>query len=349
MARKITMRNTKSEILDAYDDMKEELKGLRAELKRFQVTPHDEDDDVEPAGHREVEVAQVLSMLKGFRVNLADLTSTLQRQLSEEASRLQELLDDAREQTEQIVQLHGLELHAGTLDELITRYEQMTDTFEQQLELEREAFEQQMSQRQEKWLEEQLAHDGEVAEREATQRREREREEEAYRYDLERRRALDVSEYERLVHRREQELEDFETERREALTQREDELREREQANQELREKVARFDEELEQAIKKAKGEGAGIAKHQARVKADLLAKEHEGKRRVFELRIARLEETAGKQRARIEALNEQLLETKRQAQSLAAKALDGASNATTFEAIREIAIEQAKRPLKNK
>ncbi|MEP0816443.1 hypothetical protein [Trichocoleus sp. FACHB-46] len=64
------------------------------------------------------------------------------------------------------------------------------------------------------------------------------------------------------------------------------------------------FPKELEAAIKRVKEEGRGIAHHQAKVKADLYAKDMEGNKRNYELRIQSLQETLQNQETRIHALS---------------------------------------------
>ncbi|MEP0868609.1 hypothetical protein NDA01_02215 [Trichocoleus desertorum AS-A10] len=68
-----------------------------------------------------------------------------------------------------------------------------------------------------------------------------------------------------------------------------------------------------------------------------------EGNKRNYELRIQSLQET------RIHALSQQLSAALKQVQDLAVKAIEGAANVSSFQAMREIAIEQAKTQTKNK
>jgi hypothetical protein len=54
-------------------------------------------------------------------------------------------------------------------------------------------------------------------------------------------------------------------------------------------------------------------------------------------------------QESRIASLSKQLDSALKQVQDLAVKAIEGASNLKSFEAVKEIAIEQAKTQQKNK
>jgi hypothetical protein len=116
-----------------------------------------------------------------------------------------------------------------------------------------------------------------------------------------------------------------------------------------LKAKVDELPQRLETAVKRAKAEGVAIASAQAKVKADLLAKEIDGDKRVFELRVKSLEATIKERAAQIDALSTQLSSALKQSQDLAIKAIEGASNSSSFQAVKEIALEQAKNTPKNK
>ena len=64
----------------------------------------------------------------------------------------------------------------------------------------------------------------------------------------------------------------------------------------------------------------------ETKIQTDLRAKEVEGEKRIYELRINSLEETAKKQTAQIGNLSKQLDAVLKQGQDLAVKALEGAS-----------------------
>jgi len=67
------------------------------------------------------------------------------------------------------------------------------------------------------------------------------------------------------------------------------------------------------------------------------------GQKHFYELRLQSLSQTINNQEARIQSLSQQLDSALKQVQDLAVKAIEGASNAKSSEAIKEIALEQAK------
>ncbi len=359
MARKINNRNTKAEILDAYSELDGELKEMRRQMKELEKQKKQvvEEATATPAlpivGEAEevslLSVEQLLSALDALRGGFTDSLGVLQGQLSSEAQQLQRIRARADDYARQIHELHGFEVDEGTLDRVVTRYRETANTFDEEHDERVATLEAEAASANDAWKGESSEHAAAVEARDAEISKARAREQQEYDYDLTHRRALEQETYETARRRREQSLEELETTRREGMADREDELSGREKAYAELVEKVGGFPARFDAALKKAEGEGRGIAGRNAKVKADLLSRETEGRRRVFELRIASLEQTATKQRTEIENLNTQLTEAQRQAQELAVKAIEGASNASSFDAVRDIAMEQAKHAPKGK
>jgi uncharacterized protein involved in exopolysaccharide biosynthesis len=80
-----------------------------------------------------------------------------------------------------------------------------------------------------------------------------------------------------------------------------------------------------------------------------LYAKEVEGQKQSYELQLQSLEETIGDREARIQTLSKQLDAALKQVQDLAVKAIEGSANQNSLQAIKDIAIEQAKNQQRNK
>jgi uncharacterized coiled-coil protein SlyX len=144
-------------------------------------------------------------------------------------------------------------------------------------------------------------------------------------------------------------LEDLEDTKRREWAEREKHIAEQEKEFAELKTQVERFPEELETVVKKAQEEGSEMARRQTKVKADLRVKEIEGERRIYELKIQSLEDTIKKQQQQMNSLSAQLDVAVKQVQDLAMKAIEGASNTSSLQAVREIALEQAKTVQKGK
>ena len=164
-----------------------------------------------------------------------------------------------------------------------------------------------------------------------------------YTYNLQHQRKLDLDQYNQQQQQLQQALVEFEAQQKKAWVEREQAIADQEREFKQLQSAVDKYPKELDAAIKKAAAEGAAGARRQTTVKADLSAKEAEGERRVFELKIQSFEDTLKKQREQLKSLSSQLDATIKQAQTLALKAIEGASSAGSLQAVKEIALEQAK------
>jgi hypothetical protein len=231
----------------------------------------------------------------------------------------------------------------GTLEQLIQEYMKKSDEFTVEAEQDQETFGQEMTEKKNAWQKEQAEHARFIKERDESTKKKEQREAAEYKYDLELRRKLDIDRYEQEQEQLKKALENFEASKKKEWAERERRITEQEIEFETLQTGVEKFPKELEAAVKKARDEGAKMAQRQTKVKVELRAKEAEGERRVYELKIQSLDEVIKKQLAQIKALSTQLDAAVKQAQELAMKAIEGSSSAGSLQAVKEIALEQAK------
>lgn len=361
MASKLSDKNTKAQILEAYDRLLEERKALEAELKQVQKEQKAKPPVASENNHHQPVTAmnqQVVPDKMSFTIEsivklqsgFGSAVSELSEKLTTEAAKLEELRHSVAEEIQQLKELHDLEnIDEDTLDTLIHSYEDNDKAFEEEFGQRREALEQEIQDLKKAWEKEQEEHKREIKERNEEQGKISQRDAEEYRYDLALRRSLDKDTYQQNQKNLYKQLEEAKQEQEKRWDEREKAIAEREQKFEELKTKVEAFEKEKEAAVKKAKEEGKGIANYQVKVKADLQNKEIEGNKRFYELRIQSLEQTIQNQEARLQTLSKQLDAALKQVQDLAVKAIEGASNISSYQAFKEIAMEQAKGQMKNK
>jgi hypothetical protein len=353
-------RNTKSEILSAFDELLQQNQTLEQQLsQRSTLKP------VEPIAQESIMVVEapktlapasqqptmesIVEGLSQLQLNFGSAVRDLSEKLTLEAFKLQEIQHHVQQEQQQLADLHNLETTDDCLDELITNYEDSAKTFSEEYRQQQETLEQALTQARKTWAKEQEEHRRFLEERRTGLVKTRFRGSEEYTYDLdlERKLASEAEEQERkqlyLA------LEELQQAQEKQWAEREQAIAKQEQEFADLKIKVESIPKELESAIKRAKEEGKGIATHQAKIKADLAAKEMEGNQRTYALRIQSLQDTIANQEVRIQTLSKQLDAALKQVQDLAVKAIEGASNANSFQAMKDIAIEQAKTQNKTK
>jgi DNA repair exonuclease SbcCD ATPase subunit len=362
MARKLNEKNTKAELLEGYSQLQEEKKALETQIKQLQKEQKDKppvapDKQSQPQGTAmnqpqtvKDKMSYTIDSLVKLQLGFGSAVSDLSEKLTSEAATLEEIRQSVTEETQQLKDLHALEeIQDDTLDTLIQTYEDNSKTFEEEIGQRREALEQENQELRQGWEKEQEEYKRSIKERNEEHSKVHQRDVQEYEYDLALRRGLDNDQYEQTQKRLYKELEDTKQAQEKQWDEREKAIAEREKKFEELKAKVEAFEKDKEAAIKKAKAEGEGIARKQVSVQEDLQSKDLEGQKRNYELRIQSLEQTIQNQEARIHNLSKQLDGALKQVQDLAVKAIEGASNINSYQALKEIAMEQAKAQTKNK
>lgn len=364
MNKKLTDKSTKAEILEAYKEAAQEKAALELQIKQLNASPKQPSAAPAPAPVKPIVEAQkpmaltqtqqkmqsTIDNLILLQFGFGGAVSELSEKLTSEAAKLEELRRTVGDEIQQLQELHGLEdVAEDTLDNLIQQYEESAKTFTNELTEQRETVEQELLEQRLAWEKEQELQKLAVQERNENQEKARDRDEELYDYDLNLQRDLDIEEYEQRQKRLYQEIEEFRQEQEKQWAEREKSISEREKLSAEVKAKVEAFPKELEANIKNGKDNGRNIGNYQAKVKADLSAKDIEGQKQNYELQIQGMLQTIQNQESRIASLSKQLDSALKQVQDLAVKAIEGSSNLSSFQAVREIAIEQAKTQQKNK
>lgn len=363
MNKRVTSKNTKAEILDAFEELKKEKSTLEREIKQLKQTMTDKvakivtppvksSNNNTTSSHQNnfQNILQVIQNLKTLQLGFGSAVSNLSEQLITEASSLEEIQELLAEEKQQLEELHGLNsVEENTLEELLQSYEENSKIFAEELSQEKETIEKQIDDLKKAWRKEQENCTRQVKERNENSQKNQQREGEEYQYNRELERNLNEEEYEQNKQNLERELQESLEAEEKQWQEREETIAKKEKEYAEAKEKVESFEYQLEENIKNGKQQGQNIGNYQARIKADLRAKEVEGQKQNYQLQIESLEHTIVNQQAKIASLSEQLDAALKQVQDLAVKAIEGNSNRNSFQAMKEIALEQAKNPQKGK
>lgn len=362
---------TKAKILEAFDELSNEygslekhVKELQKELKTVQTVHRAAAEAAaKPAPTLEVKpvkaaptstdgqnkMESTLKLLEQLQAGISSTLAELSEKLSVEAGKLEDLSETTQLERTELSELYELTLSDDSLDKLLSEYEETAKTSKEAFSTRKEALEAKLLELRRAWELEQETHAKTIQDRNLLSSTTQKREAEEYKYALELSRKLGEEQYQAS----QLELNRKRAERKEVQekvwAEAEKLLAEREKNQLEATTKVEGIKAETEAAIKKAEAEGMGIGNKQARVKADLLGKEIEGQRRIFEQRITGLQARADIQQNRIAALSKQLETASRQMQELAAKAIEGSANSSSLQAFKDLAMEQAKSQSKTK
>jgi hypothetical protein len=362
---KPTDKNTKAEILTAYNQLADEKKALETEIKNIQkqaTTPlptsiptpttkivKDEPNPTMNAVQNQDKVNNTIANLDSLQLGFGSAVSQLSEKLTTEAAKLAEIREGVTTEIADLQTLHGLAVDDDTFESLIENYEASAKAFDAELKARQEAQQQEVQSLTKAWSKEQEQNGVTIKERVELDRKSSQREVQEYKYNLDLERKIDREQHEQQQAGLYYELAETKEAQEKAWSERELVLADREQLFHEAKDKVAAFVQDKEKAIDKAKGEGKGIATWQAKIKSDLYSKEVEGQKRFYDGRIESLEDTISNQNERLNSLSKQLEAALKQVQDLAVKAIEGSANANSYQTLKEITLEQAKSQAKTK
>jgi chromosome segregation ATPase len=357
MTKKISDRNTKAEILAAYEELKKEKSSLQSQVNKISSPKNQNGSGKTEAfiftnnsASKQSKMQQTIDGLTLLQSSFGNAISELSEQLTQEATVLQDLQQTVEFELQQLDELHSLEsVNDETLEALILQYEESAKNFESELTERRDTLEQQLQDQQKAWKKEQEDYQRQRQERNENYKKNLKRDYETYHYNLQLQRERENDEYEQNQEQLYQQLEETRQIKEQEWKQREEEISLKEKEYAEIKAKVEDFPDKLEKTLKKAKESGRNIGYYQAKIKSDLLAKEMEGQKQFYELRVQSLSETIHTQNTRLQSLSLQLDAAQKQVQDLAVKAIEGTSNVHSFQAVKEILLEQAKNQPKGK
>ena len=352
----INSKNTKAEILAAYKDLEKQKRTLESEAKKRPQANSIANNNNSSTSAKKINISSTKDMLNTIQ-NLEKLqrdfggaVSRLSEQLIIEATQLELVRQEIAKERTELENLHELsEIEESTIDILLEQYQTSAKKFTEKLSQEQESNEQEIAELKQAWVKEQETHTRLIKTRNEDYRKSQQREKEEYQYNLDLERDLDEEKYEEEKQLKQKELAQTRQTLEKQWQEKEADIANQEQQYAEAKETVAAFAEQLRAKIKQGTEEGKGIGTYQAKVKADLRTKEIEGQKQNYQLRIDSLEQTINNQEARINKLSQQLDASLQQVQDLAVKAIEGTSNRNSFEAMKAIAMEQAKTTQKGK
>ena len=339
---KLTMANTKKDMLQAYQRLLRQLE----EKSREEMKP--EEAVAQRKRSKAIEIADAVTS-EGIPNQIASLKSEIGKMLNELADRLEQetakyaQIKVAVSSAEvDLREIYEIEKAAGSLAALLEAQRQEREQFqkemaaererlEQEIDTHREVFDDEVKTQRDQWKKEKAEHENSVKERNAADEKRRQREQEEWKYAFEREKHLaeeqrqhELARLDREIQLKKEHLEKVLSEREQAVAAAEAEL-------QTLRSRAEGFPSELDQAVSRAVQEATERLERERRYAVDLLQKEFAGERNVLNSRIEALQNAVDKQAEQIAKLSGQLEHSYGQVQDIALKAIEGSAVARSL------------------
>ncbi len=373
MAKQVNDKSTKTEILEAYKELAATLQLLSKDKKAMENEIAKLNKQITlahaaapaPLTHTQLlpqtnavifpplvgfgkndnyQVEDIIDVFENIKEGFGNAGSNLSGKLTKEANELLEVQKQIGEVEAAIKELHSITaIDDNTLVLLVDEYEEKSKLFSKSYKEQEENLNKAWADLQKTWQKETEDHELKLKERNANLAKENKREADSYHYQVEQERKWAKDQAEQQRKKLYAELEDLKQAKQKEWAEKEKQLAAREKEVAETKAKAEELPDKQEKELKKVKEETKGAIRRDAQIKANLLAKENEGFKRLNDLKIKSLEENVSKQQDQVALLRSQLAETLKQAKDLAVKAIEGTANSKSFDAMREIAIEQAK------
>jgi chromosome segregation ATPase len=342
--KKISLANTKQEMLSAYNELVKQLEERReAELK-----PQEKIE--EKTRKQVVEVADSLSTegvvgaVGTLKSEMGKLLVQLSDKLEGEVNKYKQIKAAVEAKENELGEIYEIQKSASSLAALIEAQEQKRQEFEAEMAARKEELTREIQTLRADWEKEKKLHEAEIKERDGAEAKRREREKEEYLYTFRREQQSTKDQFEDEKAKLEREVQYKREQMERELAERERTIAQKEEELSALREKVGAFPKEVESAVSKAVREAVERVQLEAKNREELLRKEFEGERNVLNARIEALEKTVKEQNGQIAKLSGQLEKSYGQVQDIAVKAIEGSSHSGSLASLQHLVAEQTRK-----
>ncbi|HSB79717.1 MAG TPA: hypothetical protein VLM91_13125 [Candidatus Methylomirabilis sp.] len=342
--KKLTDKNTKQEMLEAYQALVRQLEEKRAAELRPEKRQQEKQAEEAVAAAAGLAPDGVERALGNLKADIGKSLAEIAERMASEVTRFKAVQKAVESKERELQELYGIEKAAASLAALIEAQNQKRSEFEIELERQKEELNREIETTRAEWEKEKKSHEAELRERDALEKKGREREKEEFTYLFKR-------EQQSVRDKLQDEKAGLEKEilaKRESvakeLAEREKSVAAQEKELAELRQRAAAFPKELESTVDKAVKEATERLKLEAKNREDLLRREFEGERNVLAARIEALEKMnkdLGDQSAKF---SKQLENAYQKVQEIAEKAIEGSSQARSLADLQKLLAEQGRK-----
>ncbi len=342
--KRLSEKNTKQEMLDAYQALVRQLEERRAAELRPERRLE------EKQAQEAVTVATGLSpdvverALGNLKADIGKSLAEVGERMAAEVTRFKAIQRAVESKERELQELYGIEKAAASLAALIEAQNQKRQEFEIELGRQKEELTREIETTRADWEKEKKGHEAELREREALEKKAREREKEEFTYLFKRDQQMARDKLNDEKAGLEKEILAKRESMAKELAEREKAVAAQEKELAELKQKAAAFPKELESAVAKAVKEVTDRLTLESKNRDELLRKEFEGQRNVSVARIEALEKMAKDLSDQNGKLSKQLEIAYQKVQEIAEKAIEGSSQAKSLADLQKLLAEQSRK-----
>lgn len=326
---KISLSNTKKEMLEAFNLLKEKFKEKsKAELKPEKIKEAKKEKEVTYIADK-VASESAIKRISELKLELGNALSIIAGKLEEENEKYNKIKEAINLKNKELNEIFEIENSAYALAALMEAQKQKKDEFEYEMQQRKINLEEEIDQKRADWEKEKRQYYDLLKEQKVEDEKLKKRENEEYVYqfnrDKEHKKQKLKDEIDNLTKELEARKEEFEkqiSEKENDLLQRDLAVSEREKAMADLQKRVDAFPLELESNINKAVEEARKAVTADAQKNEELIVKGFQGEKNVLVTKIESLEKVVAEQRKQLDTLSEQLENAYGKVQDIAVKAV---------------------------
>jgi hypothetical protein len=346
MEPEISLKNTKSEILSAYEEMMKKVQDKKTdEPKKVQEQQKQENLVKKAATFSNENIVKGIASLK---VDLASALDKLGENLVSEFRKFEELQQAIQVEQKNLEDLYKLSVVSDSLSAMLLAQKERKEQFEQEMtsrktesdekmKSERERFEAEMAEKKALWKKEQETWQLKTKEEAEEGKKSRTRSEEEYQYNLKTTRKKEADLYEEKKMKLEKDLADKRIAFEKEFAEREVKIKEAEAELKELRIRNAAFPAELEKAVGASVIAATEKLETTFRFEKELKEKESQGELKLKEQIIETLKSKIKDMEISMKELSQKTVTSEASVKDIAIKAIESTSKPYFVEKTREV------------
>ena len=334
MDTKLTMTNTKSQLLNAYNELLNKLKFQKTPDTKKEKEIKEKENIVKSAVSTSID--EIVNNIAGLKLLINKSLDQNEKTLVEQFNKLLNIQEAIKSEQEKLEELYDIIANADTLAALLLAQKEKKQQFETEMAEVKAKFDNEMKETKEKWEKEKNEFIALNKEKETLVKKERTREEEEYTYNLKLNRKKDQDQYKLQKETLEKELKEKKAAFEKEITEREKVVKEREIYLDELTKKVESYPKELEKAIKETEKNVAEKLQTQFGFEKEMMAKDLDGERKLKDQIIKSLQEKIKEQNILVAQLTSKTDNAGEQVKQIALKAIESSSKSHYIQIEKE-------------
>lgn len=325
MEKKLTATNTKTEILEAYNELLQKMQTESRKNPKEEKALEQKIETVKAAAALSAE--GIVKSIANIKLEIASSLDKVEESLVQEFRKLEKLQQAIQYESAYLEDLYGIKANADSLAVLLMANKEKKQVFEKEIEEKKAVFDEVMQEKKQAWEKEQKERLQQWKEDDDAQKKNRKREEDDYRYNLSIARKKDEDDYNARKNAMEKELADKKQSVEKELTEREKIIAAKEAEFMELKKQVEAFPLTLDKAVADGRKQLEEQLTTRYKFEKEIFSKEMESEIKLLKQTISSLQTKIGEQELLINTLNEKTNTAGNQVQTIALKALEGAAS----------------------